>query len=96
MATPETMSFNPSKCFNNMCFFEKLKIHARSAATHNKTMTLEQQETSTEAATTVILEPFSPSGLDGVRTEVSISSRNGRGMSLGHKHVLVQKHWAMM
>lgn len=78
-----------------MYFFEKLKIHAWSAATHNKTVTLEWPKTSTEVASTILLEPVSANGLDGAMTEVSISSRRERGMIVGHQHMLMQKHWVM-
>lgn len=71
------MSLNLSKCFNNMCFFVKSKHHAWSAATH-KTMILEGQKTSTKLATTIILEPFGPSCLDGVMTSQHFFQR-GQG-----------------
>lgn len=47
---------------------------------HDKSVTPERQKVSTEVASTVFPELFSPSGLDGVMTEDSISFRRGSGI----------------
>lgn len=73
MATPETMSFGPSKCSDNV-IFEKGRLQAWSSAKHNNTLPLERQKICTEVAIAVPLNRFGSDSLSGVTAEDSISS----------------------